>query len=625
MRKDISDILSHIDLDSTIKEFGEPKDNASKCVVKCAGCGSVHLTTIKLLKNRLSKKPGYFCNPCIGKMTWTQEKRDKIQNLWNDNVFRESERTKRKKRWENQSYKQKMLDIIHKRGADHLFKQKMSEITRSTWKDESTANKIKSSIINKWNTENYRNNQLSFKTEEWRSTQSSKQKEVWERSEYRKNITELASKRWQDSNYREYQSRIQKEAWLRPGYVEKQSLVQKRVWENPAYREKFKKIWESEDYKNRLSEAVQLALSDERIRIKLSNAAKRRWDNLEYRRVITDSVKKAWQNEDYKNNHRQSSIDWWNNPLNREKCAQMRAAQSGKQSSIEVITENILKSLGIEFTSQKAVGPYVFDFHLDSYDVYIECQGEYWHSLPGRKERDAAKLTYLEKAAPDSRILYLNEIEFLNPVRITEKISKFLTLDRSNDQFEFNLNDIKIRPLFKDEYTKFLNSYHYASSGRSGKYSYGAFIRDELIAVVKYSSVIRQEVATSIGISPRSTLELDRFCIHPSYHKKNFASWFISKSILLLFKESDVKCLVSFADSTYGHKGTIYKASNWKFIGIVKPDYFYVNEEGFILHKKTLYNRAVKMSKTEKEYADLHGYMKNYGREKYKYIYMKKE
>jgi len=167
---------------------------------------------------------------------------------------------------------------------------------------------------------------------------------------------------------------------------------------------------------------------------------------------------------------------------------------------------------------------------------------------------------------------------------------------------------------------QFLQSFHYAQFGRSAKKIFGAYFKNELIAVCKFSTPVRQEVATSLNYKYSEVLELDRFCIHPAYHKKNFASWFISRCSKLINSHT-IKCLVSFADSTYGHLGIIYKAANWKEIGKTRPDYYYVNEDGFILHKKTLYNQAVKMGKKEAEYVKEFNYRKLFGKEKIKFIY----
>jgi hypothetical protein len=167
---------------------------------------------------------------------------------------------------------------------------------------------------------------------------------------------------------------------------------------------------------------------------------------------------------------------------------------------------------------------------------------------------------------------------------------------------------------------EFLQSFHYAGFGRSAKVVYGAYLHNTLIGVCKFSTPIRTEVATSIGLLPSQVLELDRFCIHPNYQKKNLASWFISRCAKLAFAVfSDVVSLISFSDSTFGHVGTIYKASGWKQVHVVPPDYHYVSPDGFVVHKKTLYDHASRNGSKEADYALEFGYVKAWGKSKTKF------
>jgi hypothetical protein len=112
-------------------------------------------------------------------------------------------------------------------------------------------------------------------------------------------------------------------------------------------------------------------------------------------------------------------------------------------------------------------------------------------------------------------------------------------------------------------------------------------------------------------------LEITRFCIEPKYQIKNMASWFLSRIIKLI--DSQYKIVVSFADTTVGHQGTIYKASNWKFDGIVEPDYYYSNGIEFF-HKKSIWNQAKKLGITESELVIQAKLVKESCAEKHRYI-----
>jgi len=78
--------------------------------------------------------------------------------------------------------------------------------------------------------------------------------------------------------------------------------------------------------------------------------------------------------------------------------------------------------------------------------------------------------------------------------------------------------------------------------------------------------------------------------------------------------------IISYCDTTFNHDGATYKACNFKLDGEVKPDYWYVDEDGWVMHKKTLYNHAIKMGMKEKDYAELNKYKKAYGDKKLRFL-----
>ena len=79
--------------------------------------------------------------------------------------------------------------------------------------------------------------------------------------------------------------------------------------------------------------------------------------------------------------------------------------------------------------------------------------------------------------------------------------------------------------------------------------------------------------------------------------------------------------MVSFSDSTFNHCGTIYKASNWLWDGVIKSDDWYRDGDGYVCHKKTLWNKAKQMVMTEGEYCEKYGYVKVFGGEKSRFVY----
>jgi very-short-patch-repair endonuclease len=311
----------------------------------------------------------------------------------------------------------------------------------------------------------------------------------------------------------------------------------------------------------------------------------------------------------------------WQDPSFRSRVAAGRAKMMGRPSRIEKTTSNILSSIGVAHKQQVPFGPYVYDFLIPEKNLFIEVQGEYWHSSVRAMARDESKRKYLSDANPGSRLLYLHERDFLNPHVVRQKLVDALYGGANAAETDpFELDDVDIFDIPPDQAREFLNAFHYAQFGRASKLCVGARIGSDVVAVCKFSTVIRKQVATSMGENTSQVLELDRMAIHPRRHRKNFASWFVSRCSKRVFKKfSRVTTLVSFADTSMGHVGTVYAAAGWKLVSTVPPDYHYVNSDGWMMHKKTLYNHAVQMKMREREYAEKFRYVKVTGKCKLKF------
>ena len=168
------------------------------------------------------------------------------------------------------------------------------------------------------------------------------------------------------------------------------------------------------------------------------------------------------------------------------------------------------------------------------------------------------------------------------------------------------------------DYKILLSKYHYLPNAGRGGIACGAYLDDELIAVCVFSPLVRQNIQIK-DYSKSEVRELSRLCIHPRYQKKNFGSWFVSRCIKSL--NSKFRCIISYCDTTYNHDGALYKACNFVQDKVVKPDYWYVSEDKWIMHKKTLYNHARSLKMNEKEFAENNGYSKVQGKEKLRFLY----
>ncbi|MGH9428927.1 MAG: homing endonuclease associated repeat-containing protein, partial [Terriglobia bacterium] len=68
-----------------------------------------------------------------------------------------------------------------------------------------------------------------------------------------------------------------------------------------------------------------------------------------------------------------------------------------RETTIETLLYRELEARNVPYSRQQVVdGRYVVDALIPGARIVIECDGEYWHSIPGRPEQDTKRQRYLE-------------------------------------------------------------------------------------------------------------------------------------------------------------------------------------------------------------------------------------
>lgn len=476
--------------------------------------------------------------------------------------------------------------------------------------------------------------------------QSDRSKKMWKKDGFRIKAVAAAKRNWERNRPKLIAILNTKE------YKDKQSKRMLAKWQNQEFRNKILKSLNTEECRDKLSKssiklwqsdkfrkAILIAANTPESKLQKSIAAKNNWNknrqqilaNLrsektinrlrevcgseEHRKRCSVNSIKLWQREDY----RKKIELLWQNDEYQKRMAILRA-NTQSNSKIQNILYSILDDLKIIYIKEYAIGFYNFDCFIPDKSLLIEVQGDYWHNLPNNIRRDKSKSTYLMTYFPKYNLKYLWEHEFNNKNRIIELVKYWCGLKQ--ELISFSFSEITEKLISYKEAELFISKYHYAGRvGRSGL-NIGYFIGDTLIATTIYVSPTRKETASKQGLSCKKVLELSRVAINPQYQIKNLASNIIAKSISYIkINRPEIELLVSFADTTHNHLGTIYKASNWKLDGEVKPDYWYADNNGYICHKKTLWNHATSLRMTESEYCNKYNYAKIIGKKKYRYIY----
>lgn len=97
-----------------------------------------------------------------------------------------------------------------------------------------------------------------------------------------------------------------------------------------------------------------------------------------------------------KNCHRSFQIPTWETKRGKGSfCSKHCFLQYKGESSIERKVRYALQKAHISFLQEAKIGKYRADFLLPQHNTIIECDGDYWHKIPGIKERDERKNEFL--------------------------------------------------------------------------------------------------------------------------------------------------------------------------------------------------------------------------------------
>lgn len=135
----------------------------------------------------------------------------------------------------------------------------------------------------------------------------------------------------------------------------------------------------------------------------------------------------------------------------------------------------------------------------------------------------------------------------------------------------------------------FIRDHHYSKSCHNGPSPcYGLFEEESMIGVLCFATPCSENVRASVfGKDYKDNVtELHRLFVVDNT-PKNTESWFISKCLKLLKKNKpEIWAVLSFADSTMGHNGTIYQATNAIYCGLTSKATFYLDSNGSLRHPR---------------------------------------
>jgi len=123
----------------------------------------------------------------------------------------------------------------------------------------------------------------------------------------------------------------------------------------------------------------------------------------------------------------------------------------------------------------------------------------------------------------------------------------------------------KVRRIDRKDCAVYITEIHYAKRWPSISYAFGLFRDEDLCGIVTYgtppSAPLRKGIAGEEY--SKNVIELNRLCLKDNLPCE--ASRLVGASLKMLPKP---KIVISFADTSQGHEGIVYKATNFGYYGL---------------------------------------------------------
>ena len=144
----------------------------------------------------------------------------------------------------------------------------------------------------------------------------------------------------------------------------------------------------------------------------------------------------------------------------------------------------------------------------------------------------------------------------------------------------------------------FVEHHHYSGTFPSSRFRFGLFRKGELVGVANFGVPIHSSVVTkTFGCGPNEGVELNRFVLLDEV-PGNGESWFLARCREQLRKQGMLG-IVSFSDPVPrtddcgemvfpGHIGTIYQASNARFLGRSKARTLRILPDGTVFSERAI-------------------------------------
>lgn len=178
----------------------------------------------------------------------------------------------------------------------------------------------------------------------------------------------------------------------------------------------------------------------------------------------------------------------------------------------------------------------------------------------------------------------------------------------------------------RKEIKTFIEKWHYSKSINGLKSNYCFKLLDDkiIIGAMIYGKIGMANVWKKYVKDESHLIELRRLCC-VDQTPKNTESYFIGFTLRWLKKNTNIKKVISYADSNYNHTGIIYRAANFIYLGMTSGGrvIIYNNKQYHDKTIRTKYNNKLKPFASRIKTA-LENNLAHYKKTKGKHIYIYK-
>ena len=155
-------------------------------------------------------------------------------------------------------------------------------------------------------------------------------------------------------------------------------------------------------------------------------------------------------------------------------------------------------------------------------------------------------------------------------------------------------SEYEVRPVSLTEGRAFIIKHHYSKGcSNTAVYVHGLFRKNEdtLLGVAQWHPPTRVAAESVNRDQWQRVLSLTRLAVHPDV-PKNGATFLMARSMRLIEQDQKWVSLVTYADEFMGHTGAIYRAANWEYVGLMKPNPRWEDAEGRQVARKATKSRT---------------------------------